>query len=207
MLSSPEQRGVGVPSTQCGPHPSQGWSPRWEHPWVQGGVTGCDLGPTLALSPPFCQAPGEEQPPARGGTQKQLTGSWVRRGELRPGTPELPSPCRWVPPTSTPWAGAVARVHPGMHPSAGIPSDTRPFGQAAGRGRLRGTRAASLPFGLGVSPRALGRARSRDSGGFGGAQLCVGVGMGHEIPGDVSRPLLLEIVLAWGQPRESGGLQ
>lgn len=80
MLSSLEQRGAGVPSTPCGPHPSQGWVPCWEHPWVQGGVTGCGLSPTLVLSPPFCQAPGEEQPPAREEMQKWPTGSWVRRG-------------------------------------------------------------------------------------------------------------------------------
>lgn len=48
-------------------------------------------------------------------------------------------------------------------------------------------------------------ARSRDSGGYGGAQLCAGVRMGHEIPGNVSRPLLLETELVWGQPQESGG--
>lgn len=117
MLSSPEQRDAGVSSTPCGPRPSQVWDPCWEHPWVRGGVTGCGLGPTLALSPPFCQAPGEEQPSVRGGMWKQPTGSWVRSGELRPGTPELPSPCRWVPPAFIPWAVAVARVRLGTRPS------------------------------------------------------------------------------------------
>uniref|UniRef100_A0A8C6JN14 Uncharacterized protein n=1 Tax=Melopsittacus undulatus TaxID=13146 RepID=A0A8C6JN14_MELUD len=47
--------------------------------------------------------------------------------------------------------------------------------------------------------------RSRDSDGSGGARLCAGVRMGHEILGNVSRPLLVEAELVWGQPQESGG--
>lgn len=164
-LSSVEQRGVGVPSTPCGPCSSQGW----EHPWVQGGVTGCGLGPTLVLSPLFCQARGEEQPPARRGTWKQPMGSWVRRGELRPGTPELSSPCSWVPLALTLWAeaGAVAHVHASRPPLwARTP---------LGRGRLGDAPAVPLLPGLRVSPRVPDRARRRDSDRFGGSPaLCRG---------------------------------
>lgn len=199
MLGSLGQRDAGVPSTPCGPRPSQGWGPYWEHPWVQGGATGSGLGPTLVLSPQFCQAPGEEKPPARGGMRKQPTGSWVRRGELGP--PRCPAPAAGCPPPPPPgpgpWHMSIrAHVHPVGHasPRAG-----------RGRGGLGDADGASLLHGLGVSPRASGRVRSRDGGGFGGARLCAGVGMGDEIPGDVPRSLLLKTELARGQPWESGG--
>lgn len=57
---------------------------------------------------------------------------------------------------------------------AGIPSGTCPFKQ----GDTQGPSCSIFTSQFWGVPRA----KSQDEGGFGGVQLCAGVGMGHEIP-------------------------